>query len=232
MELEEAKKIFEEQLPRGVHCLCCGRFDKVYPRKITSSMAWTLLLIYDYYKKEGNLRKWLKVESHLKSLPNVPTSLRGDFSKLRYWKLIRQKEGEIEGIKTGLYKITEKGINFCERKIRVSKIVNLHNGAPESFSEEQISIIEALGDRFSYKELMGETNFEDKLIPTHYIQGMHFEDKSDGKIICYSDSGEMYYLNTVKNYCNCPEYKFSKHPKHCHHLDEYKKRDGGIKCGV
>lgn len=227
MDFEQVREEFVNQLDKGTICPCCNRFDKVYPRKINSSMAWTLMLIYDYYKKEGNLRKWLKVESYLKTLPAVPTSLRGDFPKLRYWGLITQKEGEIEGVKTGLYKITERGINFCESKIRVSKVAFVHNGKLKSFSEEQINIIDALGDRFSYRELLGDSLFDgDRTLPAFFVQGMNFEEKTKGKFVCFSDSGERYYLDIERNYCTCPEFFYSKYPKNCHHLIELNNRVG------
>jgi len=225
MDFDSVRTGFLNSLEQGVVCPCCGRFNKLYDRKINSSMAWTLLIIYDFYKKEKNLRKWLKVESYLKDLPNVPTSLRGDFPKLRYWKLIVQKEGEVEGVKTGLYKITDKGINFCENRIKLSKVAFVHNKIVKGFSEDTITIIEALGDRFSYRELLGESLFDgNKTISSNWTQGMNFEEKGNGKFICFSDSGEKYYLNVIKNYCDCPEYQFSKLPKSCHHLAELNKR--------
>lgn len=227
MELDKAIEGFNASLEVGAKCPCCGRFSKLYGRKINSSMAWTLMLIYDYYKKEGNLRKWLKVESYLKSLPAIPTSLRGDFPKLRYWGLITQKEGEIEGVKTGLYRITGKGINFCENRIKVSKVAFVHNGSLKSFSEEQINIVDALGDRFSYKELLGTSLFDgDRTLPVFFVQGMNFEeDNRLGWFSCFSDSGERYFVNPAKNICTCDAYRYSK-PKNCKHLVELNKRVG------
>ena len=227
MEFEQIKNEFVSQLDKGTVCPCCGRFNKLYGRKINSSMAWTLMLIYDYYKREGNLRKWLKVESYLKSLPAVPTSLRGDFPKLRYWKLIIQKEGEVEGTKLGLYRITEKGINFCEKRIKVSKVAFVHNKVVKSFSEEQISIVDALGDRFSYKELLGTSLFDGNVtLPSFFVQGMNFEeDKRLGWFKCFSDSGERYFVNLVKNVCTCDSFRYSK-PKGCRHIEELNKRVG------
>lgn len=227
MDFETARNDFIGQLEKGTVCPCCNRFDKVYPRKLNSSMAWVLLIMYDFYKKEKNLRKWLKVESYLKDLPNVPTSLRGDFPKLRYWGLIIQNPNEIEGVKTGLYKITERGINFCENRIKVSKVAFVHNKIVKSFSEEQIDIVEALGDRFSYKELLGKDLFDGTVtIPAFFVQGMNFEDKGNGKYVCFSDSGEKYYLDLERNYCTCPEFTYSRFPKSCHHLVELNNRVG------
>jgi len=225
MDFETVKSEFVSNLEQGTICPCCGRFNKLYGRKINSSMAWVLLLMYDFYKKENSLRRWLKVESYLKSIPAVPTSLRGDFPKLRYWKLIIQKEGEVEGTKLGLYRITEKGINFCENKIKVSKTAFVHNKVVKNFSEEQVSIVDALGDRFSYKELLGTSLFDgNKMISADWTQGMRFEDLGNGKFICHSDSSEDYPMNINDNWCKCPEYQFSKFPKNCHHLEQLNKR--------
>jgi len=81
----------------------------------------------------------------------------GDWAKLRYWKLIEEmpKDDSDETRKTsGRWRITEKGITFVERSSFVQKycLIRLHEHI--GFEGDLIDIVDALGDRFSYEELM------------------------------------------------------------------------------
>lgn len=80
-----------------------------------------------------------------------------DFSKLRYWGLISEKPNDKTDKRTsGLWMITDKGRSFARNEIKVQKRVLIYNGKMQGFSEDHTDIIEALGDKFDYQELMRE----------------------------------------------------------------------------
>jgi len=159
MTLRDVREVLGSNLVEGTHCPCCNQYAKKYKRKLTSAMAWVLVIIYKYYLKEGNLEKWLHVEDYLKNYPNLPSSLRGDFSKLRYWGLIEEQKNTLrdDGSKrVGYYRITRRGKLFVEGKIRVLKHIFIYNNKVKGFIKgTYISIKDASSSKFDYSELMG-----------------------------------------------------------------------------
>lgn len=133
----------------GYRCPCCGQYVREYARKITSSMARVLIILY----RNGNF-DYIHVENLLKSLNK--SHLRADFHKLRYWGLLKKKvENREDGsARNGFYQITTSGIWFVEEKITVQEKILIFNNEFKGFSGEQINIHQALGNKFSYKELM------------------------------------------------------------------------------
>jgi len=145
--LEKARTSLLRDINQGTVCPCCDRYAKIYKRKLTSSMAYALILIYGYFKL-ANPTQWLHVEDHLKRIPGIPSSIRGDFAKLVHWGLL-EASGE-----NGYYRITDWGRVFVEGEHFAARYVFIYNGVIMKFSEEETTIQEALGDRFSYAELM------------------------------------------------------------------------------
>lgn len=133
----------------GYRCPCCNQFVKEYARKLNSSMARVLILIY----QSGNT-DFFHVEDFLKSLNRG--DLRADFHKLRYWGLLKKKvENREDGsARNGFYKITPMGIMFVEGKIGVPEKILVFNNEFKGYEGSEISIIHALGNKFSYSELM------------------------------------------------------------------------------
>jgi hypothetical protein len=155
MTISEAKSQLRQSLHAGAVCPCCNQFVKMYKRKITSSMAYGLILIY----KESIGRKdpYFHIENYFKTL-DIPSSVRGDVPKLRFWGFIQPHEGELtDGNKNnGLYKITSLGTLFALGEITAQSHVQIYNNkmygyAPES---KNITIFDALTDKFNYQELM------------------------------------------------------------------------------
>ena len=139
----------------GTTCPCCGRYVKLYKRKLTSSMVKALILIYKYFKL--NPESWLHVENYLKD-QKISAAVRGDFPKLRYWGLLEKqidKRDDGSG-RVGYYKITQKGIDFVKGKVEVPRFAYIYNQKVEQFDKEQTDVKKALGDKFDYEELIGK----------------------------------------------------------------------------
>lgn len=158
--LGEAREWLMQHRDDGAYCPCCGQFAKVYRRKLSSSMAYALVLIDRFFRETPH--GWLHVPSYLTE--NVPakcgaTFRGGDWAKLAYWGLLReQNRGDVHSIaggpRAGYHRITDRGKLFVRGKIVVPKYVFVYDGEPMGFSEETTSIDDALGSRFDYQELM------------------------------------------------------------------------------
>jgi hypothetical protein len=154
--LAAAKAAFFAKARReGADCPCCGRFGKVYKRKIHSGMAAILVLMYRF--QERGFTHVLTLVSATSS-PAVAAAIGGgDYSKLRYWGFIEEGFELRDGKKhsNGMWRITGKGAQFVEGAITVPRYVWVYNGTALGFHGEPVSVYDALGDKFSYRELMG-----------------------------------------------------------------------------
>ena len=133
----------------GYHCPCCKQFVKRYTRKLGSSMAAVLILLY-----RNEQYGFLHIENWLKQIGKP--ELRADFHKLILWGLLEKKDGERldKSPRNGFYKITGRGIAFASGNFVVREKVKIFNNQFEGFEGEIINIKKALGNRFSYEELM------------------------------------------------------------------------------
>ncbi len=143
MTLAQARDLLRELVVEGVHCPCCTRYAKVYKRTINSGMAQSLIVMY-----RTNGLQW----------QHVPTTVgrsSAEEGKLAYWGLI---EGEIErrpdGGRPGVWRVTEKGKSFLECWTTVKKYATVYDGRVLDISGPEISIVDALGKKFNYRELM------------------------------------------------------------------------------
>lgn len=152
---EDAKAFVQQHLQDGVSCPSCGQYCKVYRRKLNSTMALALVLIYQFFKSRPSA-EWLHVAAFLVKVKSDSSIAGGDVVKLRYWGLLeRATGGRDDGSdRVGRYRITELGKQFVEGKIAVPRYVYLYNQLLLRLSEEMTTIKDALGDKFKYDELM------------------------------------------------------------------------------
>jgi len=142
----EGKNYLRENFSTGVGCPCCGQFVKQYKRKLNSNQAWCLISLVKLYRQEARF-------FHINEIGTPAGG--GDFAKLRYWKLIEEKKHKGSDKRTsGFWIPTEFGIDFVNDMVRVYKHVFIFNGKVTGWSDESTNIIEALGDKFNYIELM------------------------------------------------------------------------------
>lgn len=153
--LEEAKNLLRQEWAEGIECPCCTQFVKLYRRKITSSMAYALILLYRYFRDNPG-EEWVHMNDYLNSL-DIPFPVKsGDNAKLRYWGLLEEKPEKREdgSNRAGYWKVTELGSQFVEGDTAVQSHAKVFNSKSYGLVGEPISIHEALGDKFNYKELM------------------------------------------------------------------------------
>lgn len=152
---DEAKAFVQQHLQDGVSCPTCGQFCKVYKRKLNSTMALALILIYQFFKTHPHA-EWLHVAAFLVKVKKDSSIAGGDAVKLRYWGLLERAPGERDdgSDRVGRYRITEIGKQFVEGRIAVPRYVYLYNQLLLRLSEEMTTVREALGDKFKYDELI------------------------------------------------------------------------------
>jgi len=132
--LIEAKKFLRDNYKKGTTCPCCAQPVKMYRRPITSAMAIGLITLYK--EKELNITH---IEDFFKLCKELPSSIRGDFPKLRYWDII-----ELVSEQDGYYKITKKGERFVKGNEAVKSHVLLYNNKSYGLDGNLITINECL----------------------------------------------------------------------------------------
>jgi hypothetical protein len=154
--LEEVRGYVLDHLRSGARCPCCGQTAKVYGRKYNLSEAYSLIWLV---KESGPLMRWVNVPE------NAPKGLikSREFPKNRYWGLIEPKPNDDDPKKkdSGIWRPTDKGVNFAYNRIRLEQRVFLYDNHVVGFASETMSILDALGTRFDYEELMSDRSMPD-----------------------------------------------------------------------
>lgn len=135
---------------KGYYCPHCGSYCKRYRRKLNANMAITMIAMYRK-KKFGFIKveEFMRVSGYTRS---------GDFPYLVHWGLLEKMDGKREDGSNhhGFYKLTDKGREFVMHRISVQQTMIIFNGTVEGFDGPEISIDQALGKKFNYREIMGE----------------------------------------------------------------------------
>ena len=134
-----AREWVSDRVLKGTKCPCCYQEAKVYDRKLHSGMAVALIHMY-VHRDDDDI---FDITTHL--LTN-----KGDTSKLRHYGLIER----VPDTKRGIWKITPRGKQFVEGKVRIMSNIELYNKELLDIHGELISIHDALEDKFDYDELM------------------------------------------------------------------------------
>lgn len=143
---------FLDNLPvAGAHCPTCSQFAKVYRRKLNSGMARCLIWLVKDGPEYSDAVGWVDVA---RSAPRHVVGSR-EFDKLAHWEMVEMKPNT-DGSKrvSGFWRATEYGKSFARRERYVSSHAVLYNGELLGLEGDSIDIVDALGKRFSYAELM------------------------------------------------------------------------------
>lgn len=147
----------------GCVCPCCGRFVRVYRRRLHAEMARFMIRLYrldrigpgDYL---GAIR-WHSTREVLGDKGGNKAST--DATYLTHWGLVERSDAEnAAGAPAGMLRLTPLGVAFVERRATAPTHILLLNNerAPAGLAEAEFfeaGIEAALGKRFSYDELMG-----------------------------------------------------------------------------
>jgi len=149
--LEHARKYVRDQLEEGVECPVCKQMCRLYRRKLNSGLAAGLVWLVAEWRRH---RGWVDMPIRA---PRFILRAGGQFSILAHWGLIEQQIN-IETRKrcAGKWRPTTDGALFADGVSLVPRYVLLYNNQVEGWSDEQIGVREALGDKFDYEELWNE----------------------------------------------------------------------------
>lgn len=150
--IDEAKTFLRENWEKGIKCPCCGQMVKKYTRPLHYSMIICLIKLYklvqarqDYY--------------HVNDFGADSTN-GGDFAKLKYWGLIVEKPKDPQNKisrTSGFWTVTVKGKSFLLNRTTVARAIFIYNKKKIGESEQQVTAQEALGKKFNYSDLMGDS---------------------------------------------------------------------------
>ncbi len=140
--IEFVKDWMEPQLKDGVDCPCCGRFTKVYRRNLNSGMVRFLM---DFYNRHGTNRVSI-ANYHVTDQQHAHHQ---EYEKLPHWGLL-----EHDNSIPRRWWIKKLGRQFINGQVTVNKYVWLKHGVCVDKSIGQISIKQAIGNKFSYEKLM------------------------------------------------------------------------------
>lgn len=145
--VKQVKAHLRDNWVEGTACPCCGQYVKLYRRKLNSGMARTLILIYHHHPIG-----WVNVKGFLRE-HNFQNN--HDWTLLSYWGFIVERENtDPQKKSSGEWRMTDKGRDFVRRNLRAPSHIKIYNNEFLGFDGTEITILEALGKRFDYRELM------------------------------------------------------------------------------
>jgi len=150
----EARRWLARRIRIGTHCPLCNGFAKIYRRKITGSMAASLIVLYFEHRRRRSWKSWIHFETVTASLSRkAALRVRSRMlSVLRFWKLVECKT-KGEGLR-GYFRITPAGRRFVEEKLRVRRSAYIYNNYGLGLDGGKVGITDVMGEKFDYEELM------------------------------------------------------------------------------
>lgn len=148
--LEEAREDYLTSEQDGVVCACCGRVrPRVYPRTLNSGMARGLIKIY-----QASPEDWIHVGRLF--LAEGENANHAEYSKLKFWGLLEpQNRDQVEGHRSGMWRLTELGRRFVRGEVSVPRISFVAGSHLLRQSSERTDIFRALGDHYDWYDMMG-----------------------------------------------------------------------------
>lgn len=145
--LGEARDILRGLVDDGHRCPCCTQFAKVYRFRINASMAVAAIRIW---RKGGT--EWVDV-----SAMGLPHNLHAHLSKLRFWGILDKPEDmqrEDGSSRVGIWRVTDRGAGWIAGRVSVPSHARIYDNRCLGLVGDPTAIRDALGQRFSYDELM------------------------------------------------------------------------------
>jgi hypothetical protein len=147
MTLGEARDLLRTLVKDGERCPCCSQFAKVYKRKVNSSMARGLIAMYRAFGNEFGYVQDIRRTRGATDNREEP--------KLRYWGLAEEENVlRPDGGRAGYWRVTPLGINWVLDRTTIPKYALIYDTRCLRLEGEVVTIVDALGTRFNYRDLM------------------------------------------------------------------------------
>lgn len=148
--LKEAQEFVETNRLTGVTCPCCGQTAKTYRKRLGSTRAVGLVLLYWLYQKHPECRgKFVHVVRYIHSLgldPKISALLTGDFVGAKNWGMLEA------GARVGYWRLSQRAIDFIEGRVSIPSYAYLFNDELLGHDHrEMIDIYEALDGKFDLR---------------------------------------------------------------------------------
>lgn len=149
---DELQVPFEFEDKDDVPCPTCHRGYPKSKRGIYEGMALSLITMVQLFEATND---WVHVtDFNSINYKKYDKECLGDYAKLRFWGMIVQKRNmTTQKTHSGLWKPTQKGIDYARGTIRVPRFVLLQNNKCKGFAGEPWRIDDALGKNFDLQEV-------------------------------------------------------------------------------
>lgn len=146
--VEQARKWLTERLRAGEQqrCPVCTQHTKIYKRRVNAGMARRLILMHRFFGSEFG---------HVGNLPDRTH----ETAQLSWWGLIEEASDRREdGGRSGWWRVTEQGHLFARAALTIPKYALVYDSRLLGLDDsEQVGILDCLGAKFDYQELMDAT---------------------------------------------------------------------------
>jgi hypothetical protein len=152
MNIEKAKLFTRDRMKKGGDCPLCEQNVQMYSYALNGETIFRLIKLFKHSKNFPSGRFF-----HVQQEIGITLNIGGGWAKLKWWGLIEQEEKEKDNTisrTSGYWRITQKGEDFINGKIRIPKYVRLYNNNQFGFKGEEVTAQDCLGQKFNFVELM------------------------------------------------------------------------------
>jgi len=157
--VEDAKKFLRENYVDGCECPTCGQYVKLYDYKLFATSALALIRLYNQTKETKRLDPSHDGFFHISKYAEATKEYARapHFAELRFWGMIEPAvNNDTTKKSSGYWRITPIGEQFVKGRSTVKSRILVFNNKFQGFSDksEDITIRQALGNKFDYLELI------------------------------------------------------------------------------
>ena len=150
--LAEARRVMYELAMNskdGTHCPCCDRPFILRDRPLHAGMAAGLIWMVRRHRERGDV--WVNMP---KDAPRHVIGNR-EIEKLAWWGMVEARSKVDPGPgRRGFWRVTSFGFDFADRKVSAPRAAYVLNRVVKFMASDQITISQALGEKYSYYDLM------------------------------------------------------------------------------
>lgn len=149
--LDAARRQVLEHRADGVKCPCCGQLAREYRRALGSSSAAVIVLLHGI-PSTGYVDLPAVLAERAPRLAGA-----GGYATLgKWWALLEQARGDRDdgSSRNGLWRLTELGRRWAAGAGTVPRYARLFDGELLGLEGPPVTVHEALGTRFDYRDLL------------------------------------------------------------------------------